>query len=355
MNINIKGDYMDSLHRVKTVLSGNIPDRIPICLINFICACRFAGFTLEEAFLNAKKYAYTHINAQKKFGHDMVHLQNGVVGLAQSLGCLVQYYDTKCPEVIERPYKDYREFLDNFNGFKPGPLLKTLIDGTELIVREIGSSVFIRADSEIGPFGLAGTVFGIEKFLLDLMDKSKEDEINEVLDICSQVIVSLGKELKKGGAHLTGIGDPLAGPDVVSPKMYSKICFPYHKKIFKELKKAGIDSYLHCCGDSTNIVDKMVETGVVALELDYKIDGIKCRAATLGKCTLIGNIDPSGVMCLGTPDLIEQKAIEAIRMFGKNGWYIIGPGCDMPYETPEENVMALIETAKKYGKYPIKI
>lgn len=346
---------MNSLQRVKTVLNGGLPDRVPICLINFICACRFAGFTLEEAFLDAEKFAFAHVNAQKKFCHDMIHLQNGVVGLAQSLGCKVKYYDTKCPEVIERPYRDYQEFLDSVNNFKPGPLLKALIDGTGLVVKEIGSSVFIRADSEIGPFCLAGTIFGIEKFLLDLMDKDKEEQIKKVLDVCSRTIVSLGKELKKKGAHLTGIGDPLAGPDVVSPEMYAEICFPYHKKIFRDLKKIGIDSYLHCCGNSTNIVDKMVETGAMALELDYKIDGKKCRNATVGKCTLIGNIDPSGVMCLGTPELVEKKAIEAIEMFAEQGWYIIGPGCDMPYETPEENILALVETTKKYGNYPIKI
>jgi uroporphyrinogen-III decarboxylase len=98
----------------------------------------------------------------------------------------------------------------------------------------------------------------------------------------------------------------------------------------------------------------MVETGAKALELDYKIDAKKCREATFGKCTLIGTIDPSGVMCLGTPQLVMEKANEAIDIFGKNGWYILGPGCDLPYETPEENIFALVEAAKQYGEYPLK-
>ena len=344
---------MNSLERVKTVLSGGIPDRVPVCLINFICACKLAGFTVEETFQDPKKFSYAHINANKKFGHDMIHLQNGVVGLAQSLGCKIEYYDTKCPEVVERPYKNYQDFLDNYSGFEPGILLNTLIEGTRLVVEKLGSSVFIRADSEIGPFALAGTIFGFENFLLDLTDKNKNDQIRRVLNLCSEVIIALGKEIKKMGAHLTGIGDPLAGPDIISPEMYTDMCFGYHKKIFDELKKSGINSYLHCCGNSTDIVDKMVETGAIALELDYKIDGEKCRKVTLGKCTLIGNLDPSGVMCLGTPELVEKKALEAIKMFGQKGWYIIGPGCDLPYETPEENIIALVETTKKYGNYPV--
>ena len=77
-----------------------------------------------------------------------------------------------------------------------------------------------------------------------------------------------------------------------------------------------------------------------------KVNARVCREATLEKCTLIGNIDPFGVMCRGIPpELVIEKAREAID--------ILGPGCDLPYETPEENIFALIESAHKYGIYGI--
>ena len=83
-----------------------------------------------------------------------------------------------------------------------------------------------------------------------------------------------------------------------------------------------------------------------------KVNARVCREATLEKCTLIGNIDPFGVMCRGIPPgLVIEKAREAIDIFGRQGWYILGPGCDLPYETPEENIFALIESAHKYGTY----
>ncbi|KPJ66646.1 hypothetical protein AMJ44_08125 [candidate division WOR-1 bacterium DG_54_3] len=342
---------MNSYQRVKTVLEGGIPDRVPVCLINFICVCREAGFTIKECFLDPEKFAYAHIRAQRKYGHDMVHLQNGVVGIAQSFGCRIEYYDSVCPEVIERPYKSYKKFIEEYNGFKPGELLISLVETTKILVKEIGEDVYLRADSEIGPFGVAGTIFGFETFLMDLLDQHKRSEIETVLQICSDAIITIGREQMKAGAHLTGIGDPFAGPDVISPKMYDAICFQYHKYIFDELKKIGINSYLHCCGDSTPIIDSLMRTGAVALELDYKIDGKKCREATLGKCTLIGNIDPSGVMYHGTPELVIERAREAIELFGAKGWFILGPGCDLPYETPEENIYALGEAAQRYGNY----
>jgi MtaA/CmuA family methyltransferase len=342
---------MTSRERVITVLKGGKPDRVPVCIINFISVCNDAGLSVRECFLDPKKFSYAHIKAQQKYGHDMVHLQNGVVGLAQSFGCTVEYYDTVCPEVIERPYGSYKEFIDSYHGFTPGELLQSLIKTTELIVTEIGDDVFIRGDNEIGPIGLAGTIFGFETFLMDLLDDTQTEEINRVLEICCDAIIELGREQHRAGAHLTGFGDPFAGPDVISPRLYKTKCFPYHKYIVTTLKESGIPSYLHCCGDATGIIDDLVATGIIAVELDYKIDGMKCLDATSGRCTLIGTIDPSGVMCHGTPELVLEKCREAIELYSEDGWYILGTGCDLPYETPPENISALVEAAKRYGSY----
>ncbi len=339
---------VDSKQRVRTVLAGGIPDRTPVCLINFIVACREAGFSIGECFTDGKKLARAHLQAQKKYGHDMLHLQNGVVGMAQSFGCRVKYFDAICPEVVERPYDDYGQFLESSSSFKPGELLRALLEATRIISAKIGDSVYIRADSEIGPFGAAGTIFGFEKFLMDLTDPSKESQIKAVLSVLSEAIMELGRLQKQAGAHMTGVGDPLAGPDVISPEMYRELCFPYHRRVVAGFRRSGVASYIHCCGDATGIIDYLVQTGIEAVELDYKIDGRKCRESTIGKCTLIGNIDPSGVLCRGSPELVQEKAREAIETFGQRGWFILGPGCDLPYETPEENIFALVQSAKSF-------
>jgi MtaA/CmuA family methyltransferase len=331
------------------VLAGEIADRTPVCLINFIEVCREAGLSVAECFTNPKEFADAHINAQRKYGHDMLHLQNGVVGMAQSFGCGVKYFDTICPEVVERPYDDYGKFLESYHGFQPGELLKSLLETTRIVSSKIGDSVYIRADSEIGPFGAAGTIFGFEKFLLDLSDERKQAQIKSVLSILSEAIMKLGSMQMKAGAHMTGFGDPLAGPDVISPKMYKELCFQYHRRIVEDLQRNGIDSIIHCCGDATGIIDYLAETRTDALELDYKIDGERCRKSTWGKCNLIGNIDPSGVLCHGTPGMVEEEARKAIVTLGRRGWFILGPGCDLPYETPEENIFALVQSARKFG------
>ena len=95
----------------------------------------------------------------------------------------------------------------------------------------------------------------------------------------------------------------------------------------------------------------MVATGAAILELDYKVDLKRVKELTQGKATILGPVDPSGVMANGTPELVMEKSREAIRILGAGGWFILGPGCALPPTTPPENIHAMMEAARKYGVY----
>ena len=40
-----------------------------------------------------------------------------------------------------------------------------------------------------------------------------------------------------------------------------------------------------------------------------------------------------------------------LRILGAQGGFILAPGCALPYSTPDENIRALVETAKAEGRY----
>lgn len=150
---------------------------------------------------------------------------------------------------------------------------------------------------------------------------------------------------------MTSIGESLSGPDVCSPKSYRTFEWAYAKRLVETLKTHHIDLAYHICGDATAIVPDMVATGATVLELDYKVNLPVVKAATRGRTTVLGPVDPSGALALGSPADVEVAASEAIEVLGKGGGLILGPGCALPPKTPPENVHTLIETAKKYGVY----
>jgi uroporphyrinogen decarboxylase len=56
-------------------------------------------------------------------------------------------------------------------------------------------------------------------------------------------------------------------------------------------------------------------------------------------------------MATGTPQEVEGACREAIAILAPDSGFILGPGCALPPETPAENIHALVEAAKKYGRY----
>jgi uroporphyrinogen-III decarboxylase len=93
----------------------------------------------------------------------------------------------------------------------------------------------------------------------------------------------------------------------------------------------------------------MVDTGAGIIEIDQKANMIASKDAARGKATLLGSIDPSGVLARGTPEQVKDKALEALEIMAPDNGFILGPGCAMPASTPDENIDALIEVARTYA------
>jgi MtaA/CmuA family methyltransferase len=208
-------------------------------------------------------------------------------------------------------------------------------------------------------------LLGMEQFLMQLAvadstrsrrpNPKAEDtavKLHRLLEFALEVTTRYAYAQIEQGAHATSIGESLSGPDVCSPRTYKMFEWSYAKKMVEQLRRHDIVLAYHICGDATAIVPDMVDTGATILELDYKVDMAKVKHATEGRTTVLGPIDPSGVLALGTPDLVDQKSKEAIEILGRNGGLILGPGCALPPATPPDNIHALVEAAKKYGTYP---
>jgi uroporphyrinogen decarboxylase len=64
------------------------------------------------------------------------------------------------------------------------------------------------------------------------------------------------------------------------------------------------------------------------------------------RAVFIGNVDPSGVLALGTPELVEAKTRELVALFAGTPRFILNAGCAIPPTTPPENLRAMIEAAR---------
>jgi uroporphyrinogen decarboxylase len=341
---------MNSIERTLRTLSFRPVDKVPVDLHNFMVTPRFLGVSdYAEFFRNGEAMAEAQIRAWKRYGHDVLLVENGTAALAEACGVQVEYLKdsapvAKIPAISSLDEVDKLEIPDPYKD----PLLSELLKTTRIIVEEIGDQAFVMGRADQGPFSLACEIRGMGEFLLDLALGKKLDKIHQLLDFCRSVSERYIMAQIEQGAHATSIGDSPSGPDVISPKYYREFAYPYVKKLVSNIKKKNIILAYHICGNSTPIIDDMVSTGAAILEIDQKTDQLVAKAAATGKATLLGPIDPSEVMANGTPELVMQKCNEALENLSAGGGFILGPGCALPPNTPDENIDAMIEASNKF-------
>ena len=344
------GEEFNSIERTLKTIAHQPVDRVPVDLHNFMVIPRFMDVTnFADFYRDGEAMAEGQIKAWERYGHDVVMVENGTAALAEACGVEVEYMKQSAP-VASHPAISSLDEIDKLKVPDPyqDPLLKELLKSTRIVVEEIGDKAFVMGRADQGPFSLACEIRGMSEFLLDLALGEELDKVHQLMEFCLTVCERYALAQIEQGAHATSIGDSPSGPDVISPKYYREFAYPYVERLAMSLKKEDVILSYHICGNATPIIADMINTGAAILEIDQKSDQIKVKEAAKGKATVLGPIDPSEVMDNGTPELVLEKCEEALRNLSPGEGFILGPGCALPPTTPDENIDAMIEAAKRF-------
>jgi uroporphyrinogen decarboxylase len=135
---------------------------------------------------------------------------------------------------------------------------------------------------------------------------------------------------------------------MISAEHFQRFSLPYLQKIVRSLKVPVI---LHICGDTTLTLEKMAESGAKALSVG-KVDLAAAKKRVGGKVCLMGNVPTIEILLRGTAKQVRGASKECIRNAGEGGGFILSSECDIPADTPSDNITAMVKAARTYGKYP---
>ena len=197
----------------------------------------------------------------------------------------------------------------------------------------------MRGNCDQAAFSLASMMRGPADWMMDLVDERNHADAHALLAYCAEAACAFIRLMAGTGADMVSNGDSPAGPDLISPAMYAAFAQPYEHRIVEQAHALGLPYALHICGNTTKILEGMLATGADALELDYKTDARSARDAMKGRAVFIGNIDPSSVLALGTPALVEATDPGAPRGLRRDAWVhpergLRHPGRDAPGQPP---------------------
>ncbi len=144
---------------------------------------------------------------------------------------------------------------------------------------------------------------------------------------------------------------------LASPELALRYAIPALRKWSAMCRAAGVPTLLHSCGKSRVLVDMLADETCVncinPLEIAPMgdVDLAEAKRARGHQIALMGNLHTTEVMLYGTPDLVRQRAREAMRDAGQGGGFILSTGDQCGRDTPDENLFALVETAREFGVY----
>jgi MtaA/CmuA family methyltransferase len=161
----------------------------------------------------------------------------------------------------------------------------------------------------------------------------------ELMDICTDVAIEFSRAQIDSGADVIGVGDSICSQ--LPPDVYSELVAPRQHRLFDEIKAAGANVRLHVCGDMTHLLPLIKDLHVDILDVDHLVDIATAREIMDNAIVLAGNLDPVADLLQGTPEAIREQVNEVYDRTGNP--MIATAGCEIPRDTPLENLLALCE------------
>ena len=339
---------MNGFERITAALGGKPADKVPVMLHNFMMAAREYGVSMEQFRNDPKVMAGAFIKSVEIYQFDGILVDIDTATLAGALGVKIDF-------PVNDPARIKNELLlslDEVAKLKPVNIenykyVQVWLDAVRLLNEHFNAEIFIRGNCDQAPFSLATMLRGTQNLMTDLM-MGEENLIYDLLNYCTDASVGFIRLMSQTGADMVSNGDSPAGPAMISPDMYEKFALPFEKILVNTAHSEGLPYALHICGNTDVILEKMLLTGADAFELDYQTDPEKVYNLYNDKATLIGNIDPSGILALGKPDEVRKKTRQLLELYSGSDRFILNSGCALPPTTPSANIKTLIEVARNF-------
>lgn len=110
----------------------------------------------------------------------------------------------------------------------------------------------------------------------------------------------------------------------------------------------------HSDGNLNPILSDLIEPGLNGLHpiepAAMKISSVKQQFGD--RICVIGNVDCGNTMTLGTEDDVRRDVRRCIDEASAGGGHVLSASNTLHWQIPVRNVLAMVDEAKKYGRYP---
>jgi len=164
-------------------------------------------------------------------------------------------------------------------------------------------------------------------------------------------------EAAKGGVDFMWIGEDLGtqrGP-LISVELFRRHIKPRHRPFFELARSFNIPVMIHTCGSSSWAYDDYIELGLTAADTlqpeakDMAPEYLKARYGD--RLAFHGCISTAGPVAYGSVEDVRAYCRRTLEIMMPGGGYCFAPTHQLQDNSPTENVLAMYETAQRFGRY----
>lgn len=262
---------------------------------------------------------------------------------AEAFGAEIAFSKDEIPNVIGRLVSDY----ESVEALKvPGidaARVPEFLKANALVAQRIKDKPIYGGC--IGPFSLAGRLFDLSEFMMAIY--IEPETVTLLLEKCTEFIVKYLTAMKQTGINGVIMAEPAAG--LVSNEDCYQYSTVYVRKIIEAVQDDDFTVILHNCGNTGHCTDAMIRSGARALHFGNKADMLQALNECPRELTVMGNIDPVGVIKNGTPEMVRKETAALLEATSEFDNFVLSTGCDVPPHIPEENIEAFYAALDDYN------
>lgn len=334
-NSNPKNRKADLL----TVLQHQPSTRIPWVPFAGVHVGKLTGHNATEVLQNADKLYESLLESNRLYAPDGQPVVFDLQIEAEILGCELLWAEESPPTVATHPLQSDPTIPTYLPTSQDGRL-PIVLDVMRRMKSAVGEHTALYG-LITGPFTLASHLRGTEIFM-DMVDDP--DYVSNLLDYCTQFVEKVASFYIEAGMEVIAVVDPMISQ--ISPRHFKRFMSEPFSQLFSQIRGQNVFSAFFVCGDATKNLDVMCQTGPDCIAVDENIDMVYAQSIlSQYNITLQGNIPLTTRMLLGTQEDNMQYVIDLLDKLDHHN-LIISPGCDMPYDTPIENVIGVAEAIR---------
>jgi len=294
------------------------------------------GVHFPQAHLDAAKMAELAAAGHTVLGFDNVMPLYSVWHESAALGCKVDWGDPLHMPDGRGGIYGIHDDIEIPDDLLDRPSCRVALDAIALLAERFAGQVAV-VGKVFGPWTLGYHLFGVEEFLIStLLDP---DAVRRAIDTLKEVSVVFGRAQIEAGADALCYADH-ATRDLCAPTAYRDFLQGVHSEMAERLERPLI---LHICGDTSDRIAYIRETGMACFHFDSKVPACLARELAGDSLSLMGGTSNIEVILQGTAEDVRQDVAQKMGC----GIDIIGPECAVPLDAPYRNMQILAEAVKQ--------